>query len=212
MPADAGRELLVGYLRHLGPSWTTNPESVTHVPNLKWNDIFIYVIDSFREHNRMFECLVAGIQEHEERIQRFFGTLPPELQPSMDVGSLPPIWQRRVLVVEDNRLLRQLIADMLGKHSRVDSAENGREALERIRDHCYNVIVTDIQMPVIDGIEFYRQAVDMESFWRERFLFMTMDMTLSRRVFLEKNGLPFLLKPFSPDELVQAVESVAHAA
>lgn len=57
-----------------------------------------------------------------------------------------------VLVVEDNRANRQLIKLLLRKHKLdIDLAENGREALEKVKERSYDLIIMDIQMPQMDG-------------------------------------------------------------
>lgn len=60
----------------------------------------------------------------------------------------------RVLVVEDNQINMKLIAYMLAKfHMCVDKAENGREAVEKVKINDYKIVLMDIQMPEMNGIE-----------------------------------------------------------
>jgi CheY-like chemotaxis protein len=70
----------------------------------------------------------------------------------------------RVLIVEDSHDLRHLFARVLqGKGFRVYEASNGREALERVREIRPNVILTDVMMPEMDGIELIRHLRAMPS-------------------------------------------------
>ncbi|MCZ6774183.1 MAG: response regulator, partial [Proteobacteria bacterium] len=64
----------------------------------------------------------------------------------------------RVLVAEDNRINQVLIQAMLvaGGH-KVDLVENGREAVEAVRERIYDVVLMDIHMPQMDGIEATRE-------------------------------------------------------
>ena len=60
----------------------------------------------------------------------------------------------RVLLVDDNELNRQVATELLHEAGLVvDTAENGQVAVDRIRHHAYDLVLMDMQMPVMDGIE-----------------------------------------------------------
>lgn len=59
-----------------------------------------------------------------------------------------------VLVVEDNEELRHYIVNGLSAHFNLLKAENGQKALEILKDHEVDLIVTDVMMPVMDGVKF----------------------------------------------------------
>jgi DNA-binding response OmpR family regulator len=61
-------------------------------------------------------------------------------------------FDRRVLVVDDDVAIRILIAKLLSRMFEVDSARDGAEAIEKLRDHDYAVIILDLMMPRIDGL------------------------------------------------------------
>jgi CheY-like chemotaxis protein len=68
-----------------------------------------------------------------------------------------------VLLVEDNETSRQLFTQMLKKHGHsVDVAENGAMALERWRQTNYDIVLMDVQMPVMDGIVATEKIREME--------------------------------------------------
>jgi CheY-like chemotaxis protein len=60
----------------------------------------------------------------------------------------------RILVVEDERNIRYLVTTLLRKRDHnVTEAENGLEALDILKnDHTYDIVVTDMQMPLVDGV------------------------------------------------------------
>ena len=65
-----------------------------------------------------------------------------------------------MLVVEDDESLRDLFARMLERAGlTVMKAVNGREGLERIRERAVDLVVTDMLMPVMDGIELMRALI-----------------------------------------------------
>jgi CheY-like chemotaxis protein len=174
----------------------------------EWNDIFLYVVNTFGGRTREIQSMTAAVQDHEARIEHFFQTLPDELRPSLDVSTLPRVWERKVLVVEDSKLLRELTAGLLEKQASVDTAENGQDALEKTRESFFDAIVTDIRMPVLDGIGFYRRAVQEHPDMKNRFLFISFMPPPDAKTFISENNLSLLLKPFDPDDLRQAVAAI----
>ncbi|MEJ2033354.1 MAG: sigma-54 dependent transcriptional regulator [Deltaproteobacteria bacterium] len=64
----------------------------------------------------------------------------------------------QVLLVDDDPLLREVITALLaGRGYRVDTAGNGQEALEKVKGQTYDHILTDINMPVMDGLTFLKE-------------------------------------------------------
>ena len=70
----------------------------------------------------------------------------------------------KVLLVEDNRINQQVAIGLLGlAECEVDVAENGKEALDRLQNKAYNLILMDCQMPVMDGYTATKKIRIMES-------------------------------------------------
>ena len=75
---------------------------------------------------------------------------------SLDEAELAP--SVRILLVEDNPINQKVAASLLARQGhRVDLAENGLQALERLAQADYDVVLMDVQMPVMDGFEATRQ-------------------------------------------------------
>jgi len=70
-----------------------------------------------------------------------------------------------VLVVDDSAVDRALVGELLGKepHWTIEQAENGSEALARMKASPPDVIVTDLQMPGMNGLEFVTAAREFHS-------------------------------------------------
>lgn len=67
----------------------------------------------------------------------------------------------KILIAEDDRELRQLFSHVLTKHGyRVDGVANGQDAMDSIDQSFYDLIISDIMMPVMDGYELVRQLRD----------------------------------------------------
>lgn len=64
----------------------------------------------------------------------------------------------RILVVDDDPLLTRWLVDALASEGHeVDAADNGRDALQRLEHSVYDLILSDLRMPQMDGVEFYRR-------------------------------------------------------
>lgn len=78
----------------------------------------------------------------------------------------PPLWQGeplRILLAEDNEISRLLFVEILKTHGHyVDIAKNGVEALDKWNQGDYDIILMDVQMPVMDGIEAFGKLREME--------------------------------------------------
>ncbi|PLX66655.1 MAG: hypothetical protein C0602_11335 [Denitrovibrio sp.] len=58
----------------------------------------------------------------------------------------------KIIVVEDDPIIRFTMVRMLkNRFSEVDSAENGKEGLKKVTENDYDIVVTDLQMPIMDG-------------------------------------------------------------
>ena len=69
----------------------------------------------------------------------------------------------RILVVEDDKFLRELYTDILtGEGYKVESAADGKEALEKMKIGGYNLVLLDIIMPVMDGITVMKQMQNIK--------------------------------------------------
>jgi two-component system nitrogen regulation response regulator NtrX len=66
---------------------------------------------------------------------------------------------KRILVVDDNIMMRRLIINLFNRDSfAFDEAGDGREGLEKMSNHQYDLVITDIVMPRMEGIEMIIQA------------------------------------------------------
>jgi signal transduction histidine kinase/DNA-binding response OmpR family regulator len=120
----------------------------------------------------------------------------------------------RILVVEDEPTVSQLIADVMSEEGhRVDTLLDSREALDRLKGNKYDLLICDLKMPHLDGAGLYRELVGCGSPLQHRLLFVTGDTMSPRSLeFLNSCGLPYLAKPFLVEELKEAVRRALAAA
>ncbi len=110
-----------------------------------------------------------------------------------------------VLVVEDEVDVRRILERALSQHGYVvDTVENGDVALQRLRERRYDLVITDLRMPGMSGNELFERARSIDA--GLKWIFVTGDtMSSSSEAFLQSSGMPYLPKPFSLDELWEAV-------
>lgn len=114
-----------------------------------------------------------------------------------------------ILVVDDEPNTRLGVACTLlewgGSEAVVDTAENGAAALDRLRSQHYDLLITDIRMPVMDGIKLLETVRGDHNLIRCIMLtgFAEFDYAQSA---LRLGVVDYLLKPVQQDQLVQAVE------
>jgi signal transduction histidine kinase/ActR/RegA family two-component response regulator len=118
---------------------------------------------------------------------------------------------RRILVVDDEAEIRETLAEILsGAQHNVITAGSGREALERMEEEHYDVILADIRMPDLDGRALYQE---IERRWPERagrVVFVTGDTLASTlREFAAESGRPVIEKPFLPSDVRRIVAEMA---
>lgn len=178
----------------------------------EWNDIFLYAINVFKERSRTFQEAAAVIQGHEKRIGDFIDSLPPEILPDRHVRDLPEIWQIKYLVVEDDSALRDLFEAFLSRKATVVTAENGQEALEQLEASFFDIVISDIDMPVMDGVDFFKHARERYPDFNRRFIFCSGNVTDEISEFCKRNELLVLQKPVILSSLQTAAEGLMMAA
>jgi CheY-like chemotaxis protein len=97
----------------------------------------------------------------------------------------------------------------LRKGFKWDVAENGEFALDMWREKDYDLCISDIRTPRMNGIELYRQLEIERPEAVKKFIFTTGDVLSGNiKTFLEETGRPYLPKPFTPGNLRATVKTV----
>jgi DNA-binding response OmpR family regulator len=114
---------------------------------------------------------------------------------------------KRILAVENDELVRSFLEDgFVVAGYDVDTARNGREALQKIDQGGYDLIVCDVRMPELDGAGLYRTLAERGDDMLARLVFLTTPDALgAHEAFLAQIGLPVLIKPIELDELHSVV-------
>ena len=114
-----------------------------------------------------------------------------------------------VLIVEDHIELLTFIAEKLAKHFAVEKASNGSEALKVIKSKNIDIIISDIMMPIMDGIEFCRNLKGDIEFCHIPVILLTAKNDLESKIQgLEAGADAYIEKPFSFKYLLTRINSL----
>ena len=118
----------------------------------------------------------------------------------------PPA-RARILLVDDDPLISELVVDMLELEGyAVDTAVDGIEALRRLESQRYDLVITDLHMPKLDGARFYQVLSQRQSHPLEKIIFLTGTTgTSPEHQLIQETGVPILLKPFNVADLIELV-------
>lgn len=145
--------------------------------------------------------------------------LPPILTPdvpkitlvqpprSSSFSILPPVQERpRVLVVDDEKFIRDILADFLGMEGyEVRTAEDGVNALHEMQRHPYDVVISDLKMPKMGGIELLDEISKRSP--NVLTVIMTGFGTVETAIDAMKRGAyDYVLKPFKVEEVVHIIQ------
>jgi two-component system NtrC family sensor kinase len=111
-----------------------------------------------------------------------------------------------ILVVDDEPLVAALMADTLGLEG-YETARNGREALKKIAGRSYDLILSDLQMPELDGVGLYRELEQQHPRLLPRLAFVSGSTEVPEYAsFCERTAVSVLGKPFSVGDLHRLVQ------
>ena len=118
-----------------------------------------------------------------------------------------PMEKMRILVVDDEPLIAECLSRALGDEGHlVELAKTGSELIENRNLTRYDIIILDVKMPGLDGIELFERIKQLPDDVSSRVLFITGDTSNpATREFIASTGNPMLAKPFTLDGLVSSV-------
>jgi CheY-like chemotaxis protein len=129
------------------------------------------------------------------------------IEASTPTALSPDATDRKLLIVDDEAGTTKALVRLFRREGyTVETAGNGREALEKVRVQSYDVILCDLRMPELDGPGLYRALERDGCEFQPRFIFLTGDtMRPEVRDFLDATEAPYLEKPFRAEEVRRVV-------
>lgn len=116
--------------------------------------------------------------------------------------------QKKILIIEDNADIANLvIVNLRGKHMQVDHASNGEAGLKMALSHIYQLVILDLMLPGMDGLDVCRVMRDKKNY--TPVLMLTAKTSeLDRVLGLEVGADDYLTKPFSVPELIARINAI----
>ncbi|WAM23467.1 hybrid histidine protein kinase/response regulator SinK [Myxococcus sp. NMCA1] len=150
-----------------------------------------------REHHARLELAPQGVIRDVPPPATVFRVLFP-------ATDAPPTQKHRVLVVDDEIIIRMVFRDLMGKECEIIEAESGEEALDLLQQAPVDLIVTDKNLPGMSGLELAQQARRLHT--DSRVILMTGYPSLvTTQQALELGVVDYLLKPFDDIREVRAL-------
>jgi PAS domain S-box-containing protein len=115
-----------------------------------------------------------------------------------------------ILIIDDDLLLLKFLEQFLTtKGHDVNAVNNANDALKAFTNKKYDLILMDILMPDVSGIELYEKLQRMDKSIDSRLLIMTGDILgKPTRTFLNRTGVLYIEKPFEPDALMTKIDEI----
>lgn len=174
----------------------------------EWNDLFLYVVEMLKDGDKKFQRVASKLEDHKKLVEEFIRSSPDFQRHLATLEKMRPVWHNRILVVDDEEAILLLLTRVFEGRNTVETAVNGREALEKTNEQFFDVIISDIDMPKLDGIGFYKEAASTDPDIGQRFLFFSGALSEERVSFLLEKGISYIPKPSPLEAIREKVEEI----
>lgn len=115
-----------------------------------------------------------------------------------------------ILAVDDSASMRQMVAFTLkGAGYDVTEAKDGQEALNIAKTNKFNLVITDVNMPNMDGITLTKELRTLPAYKFIPILTLTTESSMEKKMAGKQAGATgWIVKPFNPDQLLATVKKV----
>ena len=138
------------------------------------------------------------------------------MRPKSRLAKTPDTVSLRILLAEDSWLNQKLMVGLLNKRGhQVTLAENGREAVAAFQTHEFDVVLMDVQMPEMDGLEATAAIRELENASASHTPIVALTahaMKGDRERFIAAGMDDYLAKPVRPPELLEAIRRAVAAS
>lgn len=118
---------------------------------------------------------------------------------------------KTVLIVDDSESVRELVSFSLEEHGfKIIKGENGIDAMKHINNNeKIDIIITDLHMPIMNGIEFIKKVREKDFYMGIPILFLTTEIQSEKKMEAKHAGATgWLVKPFAPEKLLATLNKV----
>jgi len=163
--------------------------------------IFVMTLPINQEHS-------IKIYDEEDQIEKTDNALEKSLQIDLS-NTLKPSATTTILTVEDNEEFQQLLYKQLTKKYHVLQEKNGKEALDTMDKENVDVVICDIMMPVMDGLEFCKRIKEDLRFSHIPIILLTAKTNLESKIEGISYGADeYIEKPYSTEYLIARIDNL----
>lgn len=126
----------------------------------------------------------------------------------MNQASPAPHQSKKILIVDDSASIRELARYLLktAGFEHIDDTINGRLALEMLKEHSYDILISDWEMPELNGLELFNQIKHDASYGSPKFILLSSVSQRQRIVEAINAGIRhYVVKPFTSQTLCREI-------
>lgn len=168
----------------------------------EWNSIFLLTMNWSGQSDGEFRRMLAEIELHRKTIEDYLLHAPAADDLYQIIHTLAPLWKKRILIVDDDPVIARLLGIVMTPYGDLEVTTFPLEALNHLRSRPFDMVISDVCMPEMNGIEFYQQAVLLDPEIGKHFLFFTATNHQEHLRFIAEHQIPILKKP-SPLNVLQ---------
>ncbi|ARN74982.1 response regulator [Oceanicoccus sagamiensis] len=115
-----------------------------------------------------------------------------------------------ILIVDDSASMRNMVsATLQSSGHQVADADNGQNALTKAKSGSYDAVITDLNMPVMNGIDLIKNLRTLPNYKYTPMLLLTTESSAEKKAEGKQAGATgWLVKPFNPEKLLATVDRV----
>ena len=165
--------------------------------------------EAFKESEFDNEGSLILISEHLKNILEESPNNPEDTIDEM--STLEAFLEKRksILIVEDEREIQLFLNELLKEKYKISFAKNGLEALEELNKELPDIIITDVMMPLMDGIELCKKVKSDDKTCHIPVIMLTAKSSITHRIEgLESGANSYIPKPFHPDHILVRIEKL----
>jgi DNA-binding NtrC family response regulator len=115
--------------------------------------------------------------------------------------------EKKILVLDDEVDILEILNDLLDSEGyKVTTFSNGHDALEKVKVEKFDLIISDIKMPVMNGVDFFKKCKEFNNY--KNFIFITGYAELSKDEALKLGATNFYMKPLDLDYLIDEINAL----
>ena len=186
-------------------------ETIVDIEYSECNEAFLCVVNALKPYKGIHEAASLHISQHTAKIEDALKGRPEYAHLLKKIDSIRRLSGTRILIVDDEEMIRDVFIAIFSDRFKVEAASNGPEAIAKIENGpAFDAVICDLNMPGMDGIEFYKKVLEKAPETAGRVLFLAGMYEKHQSEFMMKNRLKHIMKPAPIKELRSIIEDIVN--